>query len=350
MEIMKPPEEYHVPPEEYALPESEYYGQKPVKKAKEDGSARLRRLLKMILLPAAAALGSASVLLGAFGLAPEGERSADAGETTVSETPAEGTPAPFETPFYTEEPTEEPTPEPTPVPTPEPGGDWDDAFPKLDNMVPDFAGNYAWSGDGSEEYVRIIETGNSDYTFLEMGGVWGTMTGEDGRPYSVKPIDGAEYDMTTNTLTLTNFTGEAIDVNLMGNGFTIRLEGENHLQNITVWGAMYGGSLTITGPGSLTVDAGENGAALVLNAEASGSCIMIDRDATVELYGACAIFVGDTTLEKGLWYLMPIDMTGGSMALAGEAEDGSYRSFISVDENGEPAKHVSFRPRWTEAE
>lgn len=64
----------------------------------------------------------------------------------------------------------------------------------------------------------------------------------------------AWYDISTNTLTLDNFTGEVLEVNLMGNGFTINLIGENHLDELIMWGAGYGGSVTFTGTGSLTLN------------------------------------------------------------------------------------------------
>ena len=57
---------------------------------------------------------------------------------------------------------------------------------------------------------------------------------------------GIRYDSSTNTLTLHNFTGPLLDINLMGNGFTIKLEGENHLEMLRAWGFGYGGSVTFT--------------------------------------------------------------------------------------------------------
>ncbi|MBO4383832.1 MAG: hypothetical protein J5854_00220 [Clostridia bacterium] len=350
MEYLKPPEEYAMPPEEYnkppeehhALPDNEYYGQKPVGKADEDDRKR-RRLLRMILIPVAATVGAVSLLFASIGYDPLGTDFLEAKAPEPTAEP-ELTPEPTEAPFPTTEPGM------TPVPTPVPIGEWDDAFPELGNLFPDFAGEWAWSGMGSEEYLTVTMPGDSDPTYLVMGSVWGEMTDSEGNPNVVKTVEGASYDKETNTLTLTDFTCDHLEVNLMGNGFTIRLEGENRINTICVWGAMYGGSLTIVGPGKLTVLGGSSAPAILLNAEDSESCLMIGGDATVDIYGASTIEVCYTTLYKALYFLMPIDMTGGTMQLVEGSDNGEYRTFTVVDENGEVSTHVSFTPRWTTEE
>lgn len=246
--------------------------------------------------------------------------------------------------------------------------DADDAFPKLTNLSPDFAGNYAWSSDGSEEYIRFVATGASEYTFLEAGSAWMSYGAV------VSTVPNARYDAATNTLTLTNFTASLLDVNLMGNGFTICLVGENHLDQLTVWGAYYGGSVTLTGTGSLTVN--ENGGAsggvgIRLNGEWSQTCLMIDKDVKLDVYGDSAIVIGATTMEKAIYYLKPLQMTGGmrtsgefveyasqqydengnylgeiptTLAEISEQKGVSYYDYSVVDENGKPSTHVRFAP------
>lgn len=343
-EYAMPPEEHKTPPEEYALPENEFYGQKPVKRAEEDD--RHSRLLKMILIPVAATVGAVALIFASIGYDPIGEDFLGALAGEPHETETAGTPEPTEIPY------EEPTPEPTatPEPTPIPEGDWDDAFPELPNPDPDFSGAYAWSGEGSEEYVTVTRAGEYGSTFIVMGTAWGRMTDEYGNPYTLGTVDGVSYDYGTNTLTLTDFTGGHLDVNLMGNGFTIKLVGENRLDSITVWGAMYGGSLTIRGPGKLTVDAGEDSIAIMLNCEESESCLMIAGDATVELFGMLTVCVDRTLHDKPLYFLMPIDLEGGSMTLIEDEEGGPYKRFVMTDRSGGPATHVTFTPRWVTEE
>ncbi|MBQ3865548.1 MAG: hypothetical protein II776_01505, partial [Clostridia bacterium] len=90
----------------------------------------------------------------------------------------------------------------------------DDAFPALANLPPDFEGKMAWSGSGSEEYIRFLLRGEGDFTYLRAGSVWVDRMGA-----RVAPIPGASYDPSKNTLTLENFSAALLDVNLMGNGF-----------------------------------------------------------------------------------------------------------------------------------
>ena len=119
------------------------------------------------------------------------------------------------------------------VPLPEGGGTvitepvGGDEFPSLPNLAPDFAGDYAWSDLGSEEYVRFTNVGDERPIFLEMGSAWGQfgITDENGVfvPNSVSTVPNARYDAATNTLTLENFSAGTLDLNLMGNGLKIHL-------------------------------------------------------------------------------------------------------------------------------
>ena len=71
---------------------------------------------------------------------------------------------------------------------------------------------------------------------------------------------GAVYDKKTNTLTLTDFRGNyALHINLMGDDFKLCIKGNCRLTRIRVYGGgvmqpPWGGSLRITGDGTLTVN------------------------------------------------------------------------------------------------
>ena len=244
------------------------------------------------------------------------------------------------------------------------------SFPKLPNLNPDYAGTGAWSGLGSEEY--ILADGN---TYIAAGT---TFTGAFGVPVGTVP--GASYDSATNTLTLTNYSGTSLEVNLMGNGFTIELVGGNSLDNITVYGSMYGGSVTFTGNGTLVLNkSGNASSGLFLQCESSPSCVMIDKGVTLDIYGTEAIMVVGTTLDQGIYTLDPIRITGGTQQsvtvtevrtlvldkngnyLADEngnvagvratAADirrdlgvDDYYDYSIADESGNPSAHVIFSP------
>ena len=67
--------------------------------------------------------------------------------------------------------------------------------------------------------------------------------------------DGAAYDRDSNTLTLTDFAGNyALSANMMGDDFTVAVNGDCALGRIVVWGDNWGCGLYITGSGSLTVN------------------------------------------------------------------------------------------------
>ena len=226
------------------------------------------------------------------------------------------------------------SPAPTPAPTPS-AAPATDAFPSSPNLDPDFSGAYAWAGLGSEEYLVVDSQYLHAGTYYTNGGV------------SLVSPAGASYDKTTNTLTLNNYHGGFIDANLMGNGFKIRLIGGNSLDYIKLWGAMYGGSVTFTGTGSITLNkngTAPSGVGLYLACEYSPSCVMIDREATVEVYGTYAVIIESTTLEKAIYTLSPITITGGECAsgafVAHTVPLTDESGNVIFDEDGMPVTEV----------
>lgn len=145
-----------------------------------------------------------------------------------------------------------------------------------------------------------------------------------------------------------------LNVNLMGNGFTIELIGENRLDCLVVWGWMYGGSVKFTGNGSLTIandDPGvNNGFGIFLNAEGSQSCIMVDSDVTLDVSGVeGALLVYGTTMEKAVYYLKPLALSEGTRMGSDPYSDPSVcpdnediYNYTIVDEDEMPVKHVRF--------
>ncbi len=210
-------------------------------------------------------------------------------------------------------------------------------FPNLPNKDPDFDGKYAWgtkTPDTSEEFLRFI--GEDAEYYAVAGGYYKNL----GITESVS--EGASYDRASNTLTLDGFNGEnlTLEANLMGNGFKILLKGSNTLGSIAVWGAEYGGSVTFTGDGTLTVNSAlssENG--IVLYAEDSRSCIMVDKNVTLTFYGENgAVKVYDSTDAKCIYYLYPQTMAGGVITSWNEDEN----TFITVLDSSGPSSVVYF--------
>ena len=182
-------------------------------------------------------------------------------------------------------------------------------FPILPNLEPNGYVTFMDYGVLNEEYV-MFEMPGSEPAYLWAGSV-----------YEREPViaEGASYDRENNVLTLTDFKGEDIilNVNLMGNGFTICLNGENTLGEILIWGFYYGGSLKIIGDGSLTVNpesAFEFG--IYLQAEYSESCLMIDSEVEyVDVYGSqAAFYVSRSSHGRGMYSASGLSLSGGKAA------------------------------------
>ena len=101
--------------------------------------------------------------------------------------------------------------------------------------------------------------------------------------------EGAVYDRKTNTLTLTDFNHPdyQLTANMMGDDFTVRVNGACALDEIAVWGDGWGGSLHITGEGSLTVNAGRVfDSGLIFYPEGVETLrFAVDASVRLELYG-----------------------------------------------------------------
>ncbi|MDD6069204.1 MAG: leucine-rich repeat domain-containing protein [Clostridiales bacterium] len=100
-------------------------------------------------------------------------------------------------------------------------------------------------------------------------------------------LSGASYDKTTNTLTITNLSADnmIMETNVMGDDFTMNVVGNCSIGQIKVWGDGYGGTLNITGNGTLTVNSKKlYDNAIVLNAEGSNASLNFGKDVNVNLY------------------------------------------------------------------
>ena len=219
--------------------------------------------------------------------------------------------------------------------------EYDKDFPELDNTDPDFDGASAWDEFGSEIYVRLTRSGEDEPLYLVAGDWWVSQEGA-----TVTDVEGASYNRKTNTLTLDGFSGGKLETNAMGNGFTVRLIGDNYLGSIEIWGAGYGGSVTFTGSGTLTVESWNGEAALRLIAEGSSSCVMFDNGPTVVLRGSPAIIVEGTTLEKSILFKRRMRVFGGDYhsEQLEEKDGGLYTGYYAIPETSEEGETGEFLP------
>ncbi|MCR5742320.1 MAG: hypothetical protein K6F92_01130 [Lachnospiraceae bacterium] len=222
----------------------------------------------------------------------------------------------------------------------------DAAFPVLNNLEPN--GEAVGWGVVNEEFINTVAYDGVRYWIHKNPNL----------VYDVTAVDGISYDESTNTLTLDNFSGISVVANLMGNSFTIELKGDNVIESqLLVWGFYYGGSVTFTGDGTLTI--GEDSTyreqdGLMLVAEDSPSCIMVNEGVTLDIYGTnSAIMVTGKTIEnwndgsdlKGLYYIGDLTLTGGVRSdidyyYYGDNTKGITADYTVLDEDGNPSTHV----------
>ncbi|MBE6910364.1 MAG: hypothetical protein E7474_12470, partial [Ruminococcaceae bacterium] len=120
----------------------------------------------------------------------------------------------------------------------------------------------------------------------------------------------ASYDKASNTLTLNNFSGSGknLVIEQMGEDFKIALSGSSVIDYMLVNGYGYGGSVTFTGDGSLTVNGvGQNGYLRYygISMDGGGGPAVLAVENTVSLTvsaaeDSAAINVGNTTSNPGL--------------------------------------------------
>ena len=193
----------------------------------------------------------------------------------------------------------------------------DSGFPSLSNLAPDFAGVYAGDVYGPEDFIRFIVNDERQYRYLHMGAAWtNPILGSN----ELGEVEGASYDESTNVLTLENCTADSLSVNLMGNGFTIKLIGENHIGQITIWGFHYGGSVTFTGSGTLIINEDQSYSyGLYLDGEFSQSALLVDKGVDLEISGSeAAIMISATTMEKAIWFLENETLLSGGVRQGGQ--------------------------------
>lgn len=124
--------------------------------------------------------------------------------------------------------------------------------------------------------------------------------------------EGAAYDLASNTLTLTDLKGNyMLRSNLMGDDFTVCVKGDCSLSSIVIYGGgeiqpKWGGSLRITGDGTLTVNESklqESGILFYAQSEETAQ-LTVDPQVTLNVYGSRTAvevygYYGSFTMKHG---------------------------------------------------
>ena len=144
-----------------------------------------------------------------------------------------------------------------------------------------FAGNGPTSGEKSYAWVRLYSSERNEEGDPVKSNVLYSNSG------TADTVEGAVYDKSTNTITLTNYNcpDMLLSTNEMGDDLKLRLIGENHIQSLVVWGFGWGGNLEIIGDGSLTVNENKKDSyALRFIAEGTQGLLKVGAEATLTAY------------------------------------------------------------------
>ncbi|MBQ9467520.1 MAG: Ig-like domain-containing protein [Clostridia bacterium] len=217
---------------------------------------------------------------------------------------------------------------------------WDTAAPKLDN--PDPASESATGAMPSIYY----NSGN-DYISYERDsdGNWNK------RSMGLEDADFV-YDPSTNTLTFSGLKGGELSVSAMGSGFRIKPVGSNSLDRVFSEGGGHSGCITFTGTGSLEINADRSciwGVEIVdyaYNGDPHEACMIVEGGVSLTVHGGDsaaatggAVIVRNTSLEKGIYTLARITLSGGAPEFMDE-----YGNYTVLDSSGAVAQDVYFIP------
>lgn len=190
------------------------------------------------------------------------------------------------------------------------------------------------------KYGLVNAVLNEEYIFYTQDGVKNALwKGSRINEPAVKEQDNIYYDYDSNTLHLKDCNLDMLEVNFMGNSFTIEVEGVCHIGHILVWGFYYGGSITFTGEsGVLYVNEdGQEEFGISLKAENSMSGIFVDKMEGLYIYGSgTAAFINATEMEKPVYWKtteMKLQDNCDYNCQSGET-DGIYNVSLGGEKNG----------------
>ena len=157
------------------------------------------------------------------------------------------------------------------------------------------------------------------------------------------------YDYDSNTLHLNNCSIDSLEVNLMGNSFTVEVEGICHVGTILMWGFYYGGSITFTGEsGTLYINEDEKyDFGIQMMAEYSTSGIFVDKMNGLYIYGAKQpVLIVDTEMEHAVyWKTVAMKLQDDCEYISNQSEDGIYNvSLFAQNSMGPGDDGVIFLP------
>lgn len=144
------------------------------------------------------------------------------------------------------------------------------------------------TGDWAYAYINVRNGEESNLLFSSEG---------------TNSIDGMSYDRESNTLTLNNYKSSTtvIVTNMMGNDFKINLVGDNEIGSIGSYGDAWGGSINISGNGSLVINADKSDDyGIAFFAEGTNSVLSVADTCNVTIYSGskAVVYTSDNLTNK----------------------------------------------------
>lgn len=144
------------------------------------------------------------------------------------------------------------------------------------------------TGDWAYAYINVRNGEESNLLFSSEG---------------TNSIDGMSYDRESNTLTLNNYKSSTtvIVTNMMGDDFKINLVGDNEIGSIDSYGDAWGGSINISGNGSLVINADKSDDyGIAFFAEGTNSVLSVADTCNVTIYSGskAVVYTSDNLTNK----------------------------------------------------
>lgn len=144
------------------------------------------------------------------------------------------------------------------------------------------------TGDWAYAYINVRNGEESNLLFSSEG---------------TNSIDGMSYDRESNTLTLNNYKSSTtvIVTNMMGDDFKINLVGDNEIGSIGSYGDAWGGSINISGNGSLVINADKSDDyGIAFFAEGTNSVLSVADTCNVTIYSGskAVVYTSDNLTNK----------------------------------------------------
>jgi hypothetical protein len=144
------------------------------------------------------------------------------------------------------------------------------------------------TGDWAYAYINVRNGEESTLLFSSKG---------------TNSIDGMSYDRESNTLTLNNYKSSTtvIVTNMMGDDFKINLVGDNEIGSIGSYGDAWGGSINISGNGTLVINADKSDDyGVAFFAEGTNSVLSVADTCNVTIYSGskAVVYTSDNQTDK----------------------------------------------------